>query len=319
MGRPVLVALCLSMIAAAATGQQVDWPRESPPPPLPWHQATFPPYEVRTLHNGLQVVVVMHHEQPAVNLRLLIGAGSAYDPAGKPGVATFTGALLDQGTTSRSATEVADAIDSIGGILSAGAGTDLTFVNVLVMTDSFEFGLDMVADTARNPAFAPSEIERERQQVLSGFQVSYDDPEYLSGVVLSRLIYGSHPYGQPSNGTPESVRRIARDDLVDFHAAHYAPNNALLAIVGDVDAESAFAAAERTFGDWAPRPEAAAPPVGEVPEPARRIVVIDKPGSLQTAIRVGHAALERASPDHLPFDVAIKILGGEGGTGSAAC
>ena len=181
------------------------------------------------------------------------------------------------------------------------------------MTDSFEFGLDMVADTARNPAFAPAEVERERQQVLSGFQVSYDDPEYLSGVVLSRLIYGSHPYGQPSSGTPESVRRITRDDLVAFHAAHYAPNNALLAIVGDVDAESAFAAAERTFGDWAPRPEAAAPPVGEIPEPTRRIVVIDKPGSLQTAIRVGHAALERASPDHLPFDVAIKILGGEGG------
>ena len=314
VARRGLLLLCLSTIATAALAQPpVDWPRESPPPPLPWHQATFPPYEVRTLDNGLRVVVVMHHEQPAVNLRLLIGAGSAYDPAGKPGVATFTGALLDQGTTSRSATEVANAIDSIGGILSAGAGTDLTFVNVLVMTDSFEFGLDMVADTARNPAFAPAEIERERQQVLSGFQVSYDDPEYLSGVVLSRLIYGAHPYGQPSNGTPESVRRITRGDLVDFHAAHYAPNNALLAIVGDVDAESAFVAAEGAFGDWAPRTEAAEPPVGEIPEPDRRIVVIDKPGSLQTAIRMGHAALPRASPDHLPFDVAIKILGGEGG------
>ena len=309
-----LLLLGLSMIAAAAAGQPVaDWPRESPPPPLPWRQATFPPYEVRTLDNGLRVVVVMHHEQPAVNLRLIIGAGSVYDPAGKPGVATFTGALLDQGTASRSATEVADAIDSRGGILSAGAGTDLSFVNVLVMTDSFEFGLDLVADTARNPAFAPAEIERERQQVLSGFQVSYDDPEYLSGVVLSRLIYGSHPYGQPSNGTPASVQRITRGDLVDFHAAHYAPNNALLAIVGDIDAESAFAAAERAFGDWTPRTEAAAPPAGGIPEPARRIVVIDKPGSLQTAIRIGHAALPRASPDHLPFDVAIKILGGEGG------
>ena len=312
--RSALLVLCLTLIATAAAGQQpVDWPRESPPPPLPWHQATFPPYEVRTLDNGLRVVVVMHHEQPAVNLRLIIGAGSVYDPAGKPGVATFTGALLDQGTTSRSATEVADAIDSIGGILDAGAGTDLSFVSVLVMTDSFELGLDLVADTARNPAFAPAEVERERQQVLSGFQVSYDNPEYLGEVVLSRLMYGSHPYGQPSNGSPETVRRIARDDLVAFHAAHYAPNNALLAIVGDVDAESAFAAAERAFGDWTPRTEAAEPPAGEMPEPTRRIVVIDKPGSLQTAIRLGHVALPRTSPDHLPFDVTIKILGGEGG------
>ena len=320
VARRGLLLLCLSTIATAALAQQpVDWPRESPPPPLPWHQATFPPYEVRTLDNGLRVVVVMHHEQPAVNLRLLIGAGSAYDPAGKPGVATFTGALLDQGTTSRSATEVANAIDSIGGILSAGAGTDLTFVNVLVMTDSFEFGLDMVADTARNPAFAPAEIERERQQVLSGFQVSYDDPEYLSGVVLSRLIYGAHPYGQPSNGTPESVRRITRGDLVDFHAAHYAPNNALLAIVGDVDAESAFVAAEGAFGDWAPRTEAAEPPVGEIPEPDRRIVVIDKPGSLQTAIRMGHAALPAPVPTTCRSTSPSRSSAAREGTGSGAC
>ena len=305
--------VCLSLMAAAAAAQPVDWPRESPPPPLPWRQADFPPYEVRTLGNGLQVVVVMHHEQPAVNLRLIIGAGSAYDPAGRPGVAAFTGALLDQGTTSRSATEIADGIDSVGGLLDVGAGTDLSFVNALVMTDSFEFGLALVAETARSPSFAPAELERQRQQVLSGFQVSYDDPEYLAGAVLSRLMYGFHPYGVPLNGTPESVRRITRDDLLAFHAAHYAPNNALLAIVGDIDAEAAFAAAERAFGDWTPRTSAADPPAGEIPEPARRVVVVDKPGSLQTAIRVGHTALSRASPDYLPFDVAIKILGGEGG------
>lgn len=305
--------VCLSLLAAGAAAQPVDWPRESPPPPLPWRQAAFPPYEVRTLDNGLQVVVVMHHEQPAVNLRLIIGAGSAYDPPGRHGVAAFTGALLDQGTTSRSATEIADGIDSIGGLLDVGAGTDLSFVNALVMTDSFEFGLALVAEAARSPAFAPAELERRRQQVLSGFQVSYDDPEYLAGAVLSRLMYGFHPYGLPANGTPDSVPRITREDLLAFHAAHYAPNNALLAIVGDVDAEAAFAATERVFGDWAPRTSAADPPAGEIPEPARRVIVIDKPGSLQTAIRVGHTALSRASPDYLPFDVAIKILGGEGG------
>lgn len=307
--------LCLSMVSAAApyAQQPVDWPRESPPPPLPWHAATFPPYEIRTLDNGMHVVVVMHHEQPAVNLRLIVGSGAATDATGKNGVAAFTGALLDQGTTSRTATEIADAIDSIGGILDVGAGTDLSFVNVLVMTDSFEFGMELVADSARRPSFAPAEIERQRQQVLSQFQVSYDDPEYLAGTVLDRLIYGFHAYGMPASGTPESVRQITRDDLLAFHAAHYAPNNAWLAIVGDVDAESAFAAAERVFGDWTPRTAAAAPPDGEIPEPARRVVVIDKPGSLQTAIRVGHVALSRTSPDHMPFDVAIKILGGEGG------
>ena len=298
----------------------MDWPRESPPPPLPWHRATFPPYEVRTLDNGLRVVVVRHHEQPAVNLRLLIGAGSVYDPSGKPGVATFTGALLDQGTTSRSATEVADAIDSIGGILSAGAGADLTFVNVLVMTDSFEFGLDLVADTARNPAFAPAEIERERQQVLSGFRSASTTRNTLSGVVLARLIYGSHPYGQPSSGTPESVRRITRGDLVDFHAAHYAPNNALLAIVGDVDAEAAFAAA----GTGVRRLDA--PDRGGGPA-RRRDTRADPPRRRhrQAGARCrrrsgsGTPPCPAPAPTTCPSTSPSRFSAARGGTGSAAC
>ena len=308
------LVVCLSVVLSTTTAAQqpIDWPRESPPPPLPARGATFPPYEVRTLENGLQVVVVMHHEQPAVNLRLVIGAGAASDPEEKHGVAAFAGQLLGQGTRSRDATEIAETIDSVGGILNVGAGTDLSFVNVLVMTDSFDFGVDLIGDIARNPSFAQAEIERQRQQVLSGIQVSYDDPGYLAGVVFERLVYGSHPYGMPPDGTSESVRQITQQDLRAFHDAHYAPNNALLAIVGDIEADAAFAAAERVFGDWAAKTLPVLRKV-DIPAPAPRVVVIDKPGSLQTAIRVGHAALPRTSPDYLAFDVAIKILGGEGG------
>ena len=312
VGLLVCLALAAGEAAPRTAQQPTDWPRESPPPPLPAREATFPPYEIRTLANGLQVVVVMHDEQPAVNLRLLIGAGAASDPDGKNGVAALTGQLLDQGTTSRTASEIAETIDTIGGILNVGAGTDQSFVSVLVMKDSFEFGVDLVADIARNPSFAAVEIERQRQQVLSGLQVSYDDPAYLAGVVFGRLVYGFHPYGMPHNGTPASVLGITRDDLRRFHEAYYAPNNALLGIVGDTDAEAAFAAVERAFGDWE-RTRPPPPPSDALPEPTRRVVVIDKPGSVQTAIRVGHIGLPRASPDFLAFDVAIKILGGEGG------
>ena len=308
----LVCCVALASAAASAAQQPTDWPRESPPPPLPAREATFPPYEIRTLANGLQVVVVMHDEQPAVNLRLLIGAGAASDPVGKNGVAALTGQLLDQGTTSRTATEIAESIDTLGGILDVGARTDLSFVNVLVMKDSFEFGAELVAEITRHPLFAPAEIERQRQQVLSGLQVSYDDPAYLAGVVFGRLVYGAHPYGMPHNGTPESVLEMTRDDLRAFHDTHYAPNNALLGIVGDIDAESAFMAAERLFGDWE-RKTLPPPPSAGLPEPTRRVVVIDKPGSVQTAIRVGHVGLPRTSPDFLAFDVAIKILGGEGG------
>jgi zinc protease len=306
-------AVVLALGCATASAQQpLDWPRESPPPPLPARPVTFPPYELRTLPNGLQVVVVMHHEQPAVNLRLMVGSGAASDPVGKKGVAALAGQLLDQGTASRSATEVAGAIDYVGGLLSVGAGTDLSFANVLVMRDSFDFAVDLLAEITRTPSFEQAEIDRQRQQVLSSIQVSMDDPAYLAGAVFARLVYGDHPYGMPHNGTPQTVRSISRDDIRAFHQAHYVPNNALLAIVGDVNAEEAFASVERVFGDWERRPLPPSPSA-QVPAPVRRVVVVDKPGSVQTAIRVGHVALPRASPDYLAFDVALKILGGEGG------
>ncbi len=110
-------------------------------------------------------------------------------------------------------------IDSIGGLVGTGAGSDSSFINAVVMKDSFAFGLDMVSDLARNPKFAPEELERQRQQILSGLKVGYEDPDYIAGMVFDRLVYGFHPYGRPDSGTPESIASIKRDDLVAFHKA----------------------------------------------------------------------------------------------------
>jgi zinc protease len=306
----LLAAACLA--PAPASAQVRDWPSERPPRPTAARDVKFPPYQIRTLDNGLQVIAVSHHEQPAVSFRLIVRAGGAHDPNDKPGVASFMAGLLDQGTTSRTAAEIATTIDSIGGAIGTGSGTDLTFVTGLVMKDSFDLGLDLVSDIARNPAFAPEEIERHRQQLLSGLKVSYDDPEYLAGVVFDRLVYGFHPYGKPDSGTPESVAAISRDDLVKFHKAWFGANNAILAIVGDVSAEEAFAGAARAFGSWARSPQEAIKPV-DPPPPTRRVVVIDRPGSAQTEIRAGNIALPRKHPDYIAMNLAMRILGGEGG------
>ena len=311
------VVLALSTAAPAdaqrgAASRALDWPREAPPPPLLERPVVFPEYEIRTLDNGLRVVYVGHHEQPAVTVRLLVAVGAANDPPGEPGVAAMTARLLDQGTTTRPAQEIARIVDYVGGALDVGAGSDLSFVNVIVLRDDFDLALEILSDVTRRPAFTRDEIERQRQQVLSAMQVSYDDPAYLADIVFNRLVYGFHPYGVPPNGTPESVRAMTRSDLAAFHRAHFLPNNAVLAIVGDVDAAEAFAGAERALGDW---PTGALPraTVAEAPPPTRRLVVIDRPGAVQTAVRAGHVALPRAHRDYLPLDVAVKILGGEGG------
>jgi zinc protease len=259
----------------------------------------------------MQVVIVLHHEQPAVTLRLLVRAGAAQDPRGKGGLAGLAASLLDQGTATKSAEQIADQIDSIGGAMSTGTSLDYTQVTAVVMKDSFNVGMDLVADVIRNPAFAPDEIDRQKQQALSSLQVSQNDPDYVASVLFDRLVYGFHPYGLPGSGTPESLSAISRQDLQTFHRQHFVPNNMVLAIVGDVTSKEAFAAVERVFGVW-PRGEVPANVPTDPPAPTRRIVVVDMPGTVQTEVRVGQIAIPRKHPDYLKFDLAVKILGGEG-------
>ena len=293
------------------SAQNPAWPIERMPRPLPAKQVTFPPYDIRTLSNGMQVITVLHHEQPAVSMRLLVRAGGANDPDKKRGVSLLVTNLLDQGTTARSSQQVADQIDSIGGVLGTGSGDDFTSVSAIVMKDSFDLAMDLVADIARNPAFAPEEIERQKEQITSTQQVNANDPDYIASAVFDRLVYGFHPYGLPGSGTPETLASITRDDLRQFHRQHFVPNNMVLAIVGDITQKEAAAAAERAFGSW-PRGEASAWRGAVPPEPTRRVVIVDKPDAVQTEIRVGQLAIPRKHQDYLKWDLAIKVLGGEG-------
>jgi zinc protease len=314
LSRRRAIALALSawlLVPSGATAQARNWPSQSPPRPLRARDVKFPPYQLTTLANGMQVVVVIHTEQPAVSLRMIVKAGTAQDPVGKPGLAAMLASLLDQGTTTRRAQEVADTIDSVGGSLETGVGRDLTFTDVVVMKDSFDVGMGLLADVIRNPAVATEEVERQRQQIESGLAVSGQDPEYVANVVFDRLVYGFNPYGYPGNGTPESVTSITRDDLVAYHRRYFAPNNSLLAVVGDITGAEALAAVERAFGDWA-RQEIPAEKVPDPPQPTRRVIVLDKPDAVQTEIRVGQLGIPRKHADYTPLDLAIRVLGGEG-------
>ena len=306
-----IVALVSLVTSAPLQAQSRSWPSERPPRPLPAPDVKFPPYQIQTLPNGLQVVAVLHHEQPAVSMRLLIRTGSASDPKGKLGLVHELASLLDQGTENKSAGELADAIDSIGGAMGTGAATDLTHINMVVMKDSFDAGMRMLSDMARHPAFDLAEMDRQRQQVLSGLKVSLEDPDYVADAVFDRLVYGFHPYGMPHTGTPESVNGITRDDLVAFHKKYFAPNNAILAVVGDVTAEEAFDTVRKVFGDWE-RKEIPVEKFIEPPAPTRRLIVVNKSDAVQTEVRVGHVGIARKHPDYMAINLAIRILGGEG-------
>ena len=311
VGSSVLGVLCVLVATAAGAQQAPFWPTERPPRPLPPRDVKFPPYDIRGLSNGMQIITVLQNEQPAVTMRLLVKAGGAQDPDKKRGVASLLGSLLDQGTATRSAEQIADQIDSLGGLLGTGSGDDFTSVSVVVMKDSFGVAMDMLADIVRNPAFAPEEIDRQKEQAISSQRVNANDPDYVASVLFDRLVYGFHAYGLPGTGTPETLAAITRQDLQAFHRQYFVPNNMVLAIVGDVTREEAFAAAQRVFGGWT-RGEVVPVRGIEPPPPTRRVIVVDKPDAVQTEIRMGHLAIPRKHADYLAWDLAGKILGGEG-------
>jgi zinc protease len=273
----------------------------------------FPRAATRILENGVQTFVVSDSEQPLVTVRLVLtGAGSINDPSGKPGVANVTADLLTQGTASRSAQQIAETIDFVGGTLSASADKDGTYVTVSVVKKDFALAMDLLSDILLRPAFRKEELERRRQQALSGLEVQYSDPGYIADVVLQRVVYGQHPYGLPGSGTPDSLRQIGREDLVRFWEAHFEPEQALLAFAGDLAPEAAFAAADKYLGKAAWPKRATRPTAAALPEPARgmRIVCVDKPDANQSQIRIGRLGIPRNHPDYLPLYVTNRIFGG---------
>jgi zinc protease len=305
-------ALALTAVALPAAGQTATaWPSEQPPRPLPSRAVAFPDFELKTLPNGLQVLAVSQREQPSVSFRLLVRAGAAHDATGKPGVAALMAALLDQGTATRSAEQIANTIESAGGLLAVGAGNEVTFVSGAVIKDRVGLALDLAADVAMRPAFAEAEIRRQKEAAASGLQVSAEDPEFIANSLIDRLVFGFHPYGRPGPTTPAAIAQISRDDVVNFHRTWFAPNNALLAIVGDLSAAEAFAAVEKAFGGWERR-EVPRVTFDEPPPPTRRVVVVDRPGSVQTEIRVGQLGVPRTHAEYVAIDLAMRILGGEG-------
>jgi zinc protease len=283
---------------------------QMPPAGAP-REFLFPKAATKTLSNGLRVFVVADHSEPAVAVQLVIlSAGSTKDPKDMPGVAQMTANLLTQGTEKRSARDVAEAIDFIGGSLMAMAGKDSTTVSLDVVKKDINTGLDLMSDVVLHPSFKAEELERQRQQLLSGLTVQYSDPEYLATVVFNRVLYGGSPYGWPEEGTPQTVKQFEPAQFVKFHDANYAPNQSLLAFAGDVSPDEAFALAEKHFGAW-PKLDitSGAPPVPESVS-GLHIWLIDKPDAVQTQIRVGKLGIRRGDPNYIPVVVVNRIFGG---------
>jgi len=269
----------------------------------------IPPYSIVTLPNGLKVLIMEWHRLPLVEFRLTTRGGSSHDPAGKEGLASITAALLRQGTEHRSAKEISDAIDFVGGVLSTAADLDYFSVSCEVLTKDLKTGLELFSDVVLHPTFPDSELQRERAQRLAEIEGYKEDPRTIAGIAFNRAVFGKHPYAHPAIGNRSSLQSITRDDVTRFYRETFLPNESILTVVGDVQADEMLRQLTAIFGSWEKR----SPQTVSLKAPeeihGRQVVLVDKPDVTQTQIRIGNIGIARNNPDYFPIIVANSILG----------
>src|SRR3954464_13247944 len=223
---------------------------DTAPPPAAPSEPHFAQAQEAKLDNGLRVIVAERRELPLVAAQLVVSTGSEADAPGLAGTASLTGTLLSKGTETRSAPQIAEQIESLGGDISSGAGWDASTATLLIMSDKVETGLTILADVVLHPTFKEEEIERVRKQRLDGLRVAMQQPGSVAGYVAERAVFGAGEYGHAAGGTIESITKLQRQNLVDFYKKYYAPGNAAFIMVGDITLDRAKAYAEKFFGEW---------------------------------------------------------------------
>ena len=303
-----LAAAALLALPAAAAAQTFP----TTPPTLPAAPAVNPPVPVqRQLANGMKVLFVRQPELPVVSATLVIrGAGTTADPATLPGLASFTAGMLDEGAAGKSALQIADELDLLGADLGTGANWDAANVSLYVLKKNFAPALRIMSDVVLRPDFAPNEISRVREQLVTNLTRARDEPAAIAANAFASLVYGArHPYGRFA--TVEAARTLERPRIAAFHDAAYRPENATLILVGDVD-PGMLPMVEQAFGGW--RATGTAPALeGSLDAPQTgntTIYLVDKPGAAQSEIRIGHPGVARNTPDYFALQVLNTLLGG---------
>jgi zinc protease len=294
-----------------SAGINADEPwRAKPPKAGPPPQFTLPQGESFKLANGLTVIHYYNPALPLVSARLVVRSGSDANPADQPGLSGFTAQMLEEGTAKRSAPQIADEVAQLGAFLASASTADASTVSLLSLRSTFGQALDVLADVVQHPAFPHAEVERQRASRLGDLTQQRDNPEAVAAVAAAGALYGPrHPYGYGQLGTEPAIRDATRDDLYQFWRRHYVPDNAALVVSGDIKRDELKALAEARFLGW-PREEAIPVRVGDAATTGARLVLVDKPGTPQTALRVARIATTRKAPDYPALQVMNAALGG---------
>lgn len=288
-----------------------DWTRLPDPGPMP----TFQPPEIirKQLSNGVELWCVPWRSLPIVSLEIAIGVGTADDPPGREGLAMLLSRLLDKGTATKSATELTEAFEALGGQPSVSVGTDHLRVGFACVSRQLDPALGLLGTMLRSPRFDPDDFARERDLLLADLLQGPDSVGWIARRVFPMLLHGrTSPYGQPGEGYSDSVKRIKLDGVRALHSARVRPQAVRLLVVGDVDPEAVSSMAEKLWPKQpdasnapGPRRESESPPVQPV------VYFVDKPGAVQSFLMVGRLWKARNDASYYATVIGNHAFGGD--------
>ncbi|MFQ5583355.1 MAG: M16 family metallopeptidase [Calditrichia bacterium] len=283
-------------------------PVAGPPP-----EAKFPGLQRTTLSNGLKVVLAERHAVPLINFDLMVDAGYAADKSSLPGTASLAMNMLDEGTKKRTSLQISEELALLGARLGAGSNLDISSVSLSALKSNLDPSLDIFADVILNPSFPEKEFVRLQKEQIARIQREKSTPVQMALRVYPKLLYGEeHAYGNPFTGSgyEETVSKLTRKDLQNFHKTWFKPNNATLVVCGDISMNELTPRLEKLFKKW----KAGDVPVKNIANIANRkesvIYLVDRPGSLQSIIFAGHLFPPTANPEEIAIQAMNKVLGG---------
>lgn len=301
-------------------------PAEPPPPPRITPDAPFraqapsagpeptfvaPKFKRFKLKNGTEVILSEVHDLPLVEVHLVVKTGGGANPPGAAGLADLTANMMDEGTRTRSALDIAEQMGDLGATLTTSSSWDASLVSLSTIARNLDAAMAIWADVIVHPAFSDKELARVRDNLVTAVARRKDSPPTVANLALARVIFGDrHPYGWPQSGVEESLRKLSAADVRRFYATYYRPGNATIIAAGDTTQSDLKKKLEAALRDWRAgrAPAVKMPPVATIER--KKIVLIDKPGAPQSSIRIGFLGVRRTDPDYFPIVLMNQIFGG---------
>src|SRR5262245_57791533 len=275
-------------------------------------KVTLPRATETTLSNGVVVLIMENHRLPMISIQYNIsGAGPLFEPANTPGLASITAQMLREGTKTKTSVQIAEQSAQLGAEISAqaGFGSSATVLNASGLSDNFDQWLALTDDILLNASFPADELNRLKQRLKAQLRQQRANPNFLANERFSKAVYGSYPASVVS-ATNESIDAITAEMLAKWHQDRFKPQNTILGITGDVKAAEIVPKLEKALAAWKKTELKEVLPANPRPATAKRVLLVDRPGSVQTTVALGNIAIARRDPDYIAITVANHILGG---------